>query len=160
PVWRHRVGPGWSSFAVVGNRLYTQEQRGQDEAVVCYDADTGNELWVHRDAARFSEVVAGPGPRATPTFHQGQLYAQGAAGRLKCLDAATGRVLWSRAVIADSGAKLPQWGFAASPLVVRGVVTVFAGAPGGKSVLGYNAASGELAWSAGEGQFSYCSTQL
>src|SRR5262249_15031365 len=118
------------------------------------------ELWVHRDAARFSEAVAGPGPRATPTFHEGKLYAQGAAGRLNCLDAATGRVLWSRDVIADSGAKLPQWGFAASPPVVLGVVTGFAGAPGGKSVLGYNAASGELAWSAGEGQFSYCSTQL
>jgi outer membrane protein assembly factor BamB len=156
-VWRQRIGPGWSSFAVVGSRLYTQEQWGDQEVVVCYDAGSGAELWAHRDDARFSETMAGPGPRATPTFYEGKIYALGATGRLNCLDAVTGRVRWSRDIVADSGAKVPQWGFAASPLVAQGVVTVFAGGPDGKAVLGYKAAPGKLAWSAGEGQFSYCS---
>jgi outer membrane protein assembly factor BamB len=158
-LWRHRVGPGWSSFAVIGTRLYTQEQRGEDEVVVCYDTDSGDELWVHRDHARFSEDVAGPGPRATPTFHENKIYALGAAGLLNCLDAVTGRVIWSRDIVADSGAKKPQWGFSSSPLVSEGVVTVFAGAPDGKSVLGYRATTGEPVWSAGDGQNSYCSPQ-
>jgi outer membrane protein assembly factor BamB len=156
-VWRHRVGPGWSSFAVVGPRLYTQEQRGENEVVVCYDANSGAELWTHEDSARFSELVSGAGPRATPTFHEGKIYALGGAGRLNCLDAATGDLVWSHDIVTDSGAKVPTWGFSASPLVVHGVVTVFAGGPDGKSVLGYHAASGELAWSAGKGQYSYCS---
>jgi outer membrane protein assembly factor BamB len=159
-LWRHRVGPGWSSFAVVGTRAYTQEQHGSNELVVCYDVNTGNRIWVHSDAARFSEDIGGPGPRATPTFHEGRIYAQGAAGHLNCLDAATGQVVWSRDIVADSGAKVPQWGYAASPLVADKVVTVFAGAADGKSVLGYQASTGELAWSAGEGQYSYASTQL
>jgi outer membrane protein assembly factor BamB len=60
----------------------------------------------------------------------------------------------------DSGAKVPQWGFSSSPLVAAGVVLVFAGGPDGKSVLGYHAASGEPAWSAGEGQLSYSSPHL
>jgi outer membrane protein assembly factor BamB len=159
-LWRRRVGPGWSSFAVIGNRLYTQEQHGNDEAVVCYHTDTGKPIWVHRDRARFDEQMAGPGPRATPTFHEGRIYAQGAAGRLNCLDAATGRVLWSRDVLADSGRdKPPEWGYAASPLVVGGIVVVYGGGPTGKSVLGYRASSGKPAWSAGEGQYSYCSPQ-
>src|SRR5207247_1916910 len=55
---------------------------------------------------------------------------------------------------------IPQWGFSSSPLVAHGIVTVFAGGPGGKSVLGYRAASGDLAWAAGEGELSYCSPQL
>jgi outer membrane protein assembly factor BamB len=156
-LWRHRIGPGWSSFAVVGARLFTQEQRGEDEMVVCYDTGSGAELWAHRDAARFTDVAAGPGPRATPTFHEGRVYALGAAGRLNCLDAVTGRALWSRDIVADSGARVPQFGFASSPLVAAGVVTVFAGGPGEKSVLGYDASSGELAWAAGDGQVSYCS---
>jgi outer membrane protein assembly factor BamB len=156
-VWKQRIGPGWSSFAVVRNRLYTQEQRGEGEAVVCADADTGRELWAHTDAGRFEEVVAGAGPRATPTFDDGKIYALGATGKLNCLDAATGRELWSRDIVADSGATLPTWGFASSPLVAQGVVTVFAGGPGGKSVLGYTITSKELVWSAGEGRLSYSS---
>jgi outer membrane protein assembly factor BamB len=158
-VWRHRVGPGWSSFAVIGNRLYTQEQRGGDEVVLCYDAGTGAEVWAHKDLTRFDEAMGGPGPRATPTFHEGRIYAQGANGELNCLDAASGKKLWSHNVATDSGAKVPMWGFSASPLVVQGIVTVYAGGPGGKGVLGYQAASGELAWAAGDVTNSYCSLQ-
>jgi outer membrane protein assembly factor BamB len=159
-IWRHRIGPGWSSMSVVGDRLFTQEQRGPEEAVVCYHADTGQQLWAHADNARFSETVAGPGPRATPTFANGKLYTLGAAGKLNCLDAATGNVIWSRDAAADSAAKLPIWGFAASPLVVDALVTVYTGGPNGKAVTAYAADSGQPAWSAGQGTIGYCSTQL
>jgi outer membrane protein assembly factor BamB len=157
-VWRKRIGPGWSSFAVVFNQLYTQEQRGENEVVVCYDAKTGTEVWAHTDKARFSEIVAGPGPRATPTFHDNKIYALGAAGKLNCLEAGTGKPIWSRDIVEDSGATVPQWGFSASPLVSQGIVTVFAGGPD-KSILGYNAETGELAWTAGNWKNSYCSMQ-
>lgn len=157
--WRKRIGPGWSSFAVVGHRVVTQEQRGEDEAVVCYHADTGEEIWVHTDPARFSEPMAGPGPRATPTFHDSRFYTYGARGNLNCLDAATGKVIWTRDVVADSGATVPIWGYSSSPLIADGIVSVFAGADG-KAVLGYRASDGELVWSAPAGKNSYCSTQL
>src|SRR5579863_1382850 len=127
-IWRHRVGPGWSSFAVVANRLYTQEQLAEDEAVICYDAATGEELWIHRDDVRFSETMAGPGPRATPTFHDGKIYALGAKGTLNCLDSITGSVVWTKDIAADSRrAKTPEWGYSSSPFIANGVVTVFAG---------------------------------
>jgi outer membrane protein assembly factor BamB len=158
-LWSHRVGPGWSSFAVVGKYLFTQEQLRDEEMVVCYDAETGDVIWAHKDTARFHEGVGGDGPRATPTFHNGKLYVQGATGILNCLDAATGRKVWSVNIADDSGAKVPMWGFASSPLVYQGVVTVFAGGPDGKSVLGYDEASGKLLWQRGEGTHGYCSLQ-
>src|SRR5262249_48027967 len=148
-IWRQHVGPGWSSFAVVGSHLYTQEQRGPDEVVVCYDTDSGKELWVHKDGTRFSEMMAGPGPRATPTFHDGKIYALGAKGLLNCLDAATGQLKWSRDIMKESDAKLPIWGFASSPLVKEGIVTVLAGDPAGKVVLAFDANTGKPAWHAG-----------
>src|SRR5262249_16455836 len=125
-LWRHRVGRAWSSVAVVGERLYTQEQRGEFEAVVCLDAPTGREVWVHEDPARYLDGQSGVGPRATPTFADGRLYALGATGTLNCLDAATGARKWSRDITADAGTKVPTWGLCSSPLVVRGVVVVFA----------------------------------
>jgi outer membrane protein assembly factor BamB len=158
-VWRHDVGPGWGSFAVVGHRLYTQEQRGDVELVVCYDADKGDELWAHADTVRFKEKVSGAGPRATPTFDDSKVYALGGGGVLNCLDAATGKVVWSKDITEVSGAKAPEWGFASSPLVWHGLVTVVAGSPEGKTLLAYDARSGKPAWQAGEGQHSYCSPQ-
>lgn len=158
-LWRRRVGPAWSSLAVIGPRLYTQEQRGDDELVICYDADTGDEIWSHAEKTRFTEVVAGPGPRGTPTFHAGKIYAQGANGALLCLDAATGAVKWSQDIAKDSEAKVPAWGFSGSPLIAHGLVTTFAGGPEGKAVLAYGAETGKLVWAAGEGTLSYGSTQ-
>jgi outer membrane protein assembly factor BamB len=159
-LWKQHVGPGWSSFAVVGKRLYTQEQRDDDEAVVCYNADSGKELWIHRDqGVRFVETAGGKGPRATPTFDAGRLYTLGAKGKLNCLDATTGKLLWGREVTEDSGAKVPPWAFASSPLVVDGLVAVFAGGPDHKAVQAYDAKTGAPKWAAGEGTHSYSSPE-
>ncbi len=68
-LWRHPVGPAWSSFAVVDNFAFTQEQRGADEAVVCYDARNGKQIWAHLDQnQRFDQAMAGIGPRRRPRF--------------------------------------------------------------------------------------------
>jgi outer membrane protein assembly factor BamB len=163
-AWRRRVGPGWSSFAVVGDYVFTQEQRGEVEAVLCLNLATGEEIWSHEDQARFWEVVAGAGPRATPTFHAGKLYTFGGSGRLNCLDAASGRLIWSRDVAVDADVKPPQWGFSSSPLVAQDVVTVFIGGPKEskkeKGIVAFDAAMGEKKWSGGQGTHSYSSPQL
>jgi outer membrane protein assembly factor BamB len=167
-LWRRRVGPGWSSFAVVGNRGFTQEQRGDKEAVFCFDVATGNELWSHEDKSRFEETVSGAGPRATPTFDSGRIYSLGGSGVLNCLDAASGNLVWSRDITADAKAKPtdenlkpPGWGFSSSPVICRGMAIVFAG--GGKDkkgLLAYDAVTGELRWAAGQGVHSYSSPQI
>ena len=158
-LWKKSIGPGWSSFAVIGNHVFTQEQRGELEAVVCLALDTGVEIWRHEDKLRFADVISGNGPRATPTFDSGRLYTFGAKGLLNCLDAATGQVIWSANAEKDSAAKTPMWGYSGSPLVAQGVVTVFCGGPDGKAVLGYDAATGQLRWSAGQGKHSFSSPQ-
>jgi outer membrane protein assembly factor BamB len=141
-LWRRPVGPGWSSFAVTGDRLYTQEQRGDDEVVASYKLTTGEPGWQHRDRVRFWESNGGAGPRATPTLSNGRLYAFGATGILNALDAGNGAVAWSRNVASDSDTKVPGWGFASSPLVVDDVVIV---AAAGKLVA-YDLATGDPRW--------------
>ena len=141
-LWRRSIGPGWSSFSVQGDLLYTQEQRGDEEIVACYRVSTGEPVWRHRDNTRFYESNGGPGPRGTPTLDRGRVFAFGATGILNALDARTGARIWSRNVTADLKRKVPDWGFSSSPLVIDDIVVVAASG----TLTGYDVATGEPRW--------------
>ncbi len=155
-LWRRPIGPGWSSFAVHGDRLYTQEQRGDEEAVTCYSLTTGEPIWRHRDTARFWESIAGAGPRATPTLQDDRLYTFGATGILNVLDAVDGTVVWSRNAASDAGAEAPNWGFTSSPLVANDLVVVSAAG----RLVAYDLSNGELRWLGPDGGVTYSSPHL
>jgi outer membrane protein assembly factor BamB len=155
-MWRRPIGPAWSSFAVHGDLLYTQEQRGDDEIVACYRVSTGQPVWRHRDAVRFWESNGGAGPRATPTLSNGRVFAFGATGILNALDANNGAALWSRNVATDTGRKVPDWGFSSSPLVMDDIVIVAAAG----TLAAYDAASGNRRWVGPAHGGSYSSPHL
>lgn len=152
-LWRRAIGPGWSSFAVDDGRIYTQEQRGEQEIVASYSFSTGEPVWMHGDATRFWESNGGAGPRATPTLDKGRVYAFGATGLLNALDAQSGARIWQRNAASDIDMPVPDWGFASSPLVVDDTVIVAAGG----ELVGYDSESGQLRWVGPDGGFSYSS---
>lgn len=170
-LWRSKIGPGWSAVTVVGDRVFTQEQRGEDEAVVCLSLKDGKEIWSHVDKSRFEEAIAGAGPRATPTFDGGRLFTVGGKGVLNAFDAASGKLLWSHDLVKDYTNELkeeidpkkenpvPMWGFSGSPLVYGDKVAVYVGGKD-KGVAVYNAADGKLVWSKGIGGHSYTSVHF
>lgn len=155
-LWRRPVGPGWSSFAVQGDLIYTQEQRGDEEMVAAYRLSTGEPVWRHSNPARFYESNGGAGPRATPTIDNDRVFAHGATGIVNALDARTGKLLWSHDASADTGVPVPGWGFSSSPLVVDGQVIIAASG----ALIAYDAATGETRWVMKSRGGSYSSPHL
>lgn len=158
-VWRQPIGAGWSAFAVVAGFAVTQEQRGEDEVVVCYEVTTGRACWVHRDKALFHEMMGGDGPRATPTIHEGMVYTLGATGVLNCLRGQDGHAVWSVNVVSSNSAPTSLFGMAGSPLIWNDLVIVAPGGPGA-SLVAYDRRSGRRMWRAGDGAAAYASPQL
>jgi outer membrane protein assembly factor BamB len=160
-LWRITVGPAWSSFVSVNSYLFTQEQRGDEEAVVCYESESGRQVWEKKWASRFFEALGGLGPRSTPAYANESIYALGADGVLIRLNVRDGSTVWQADVKkASDRSEAPMWGFSASPLVVNDLVIVHVGGKNDKGVLAFHAADGKLAWSVAAGEQSYGSVQV
>ncbi len=163
-LWKQPVGGGYASFLVIGPALVTIEQRRDKEAIVAYDAATGAELWVCDYPALFSETLGGDGPRATPTFHDGKLYALGATGRLTAIDFASGKEIWHVDILKQNENGNLDWGMTGSPLVYDDVVVVNPGDQKGndasRAIVAYSLADGQRRWAAGRAKSSYSSPML
>ncbi|MSU59032.1 MAG: hypothetical protein EXS35_12845 [Pedosphaera sp.] len=159
-LWKQKIGGAWSGFAIVGEIAVTQEQRGEDECVVAYELKTGRQLWLHADRTRYHTVIAGDGPRATPTIRSHRVFTAGATGRLNCLDLASGQVIWTRDVVVENKGKVPGWGCAGSPLIVDEMVLVHGGEDSGHTLLAFQLADGKPVWSTGTANPSYASPIL
>ena len=160
-VWTVPCGGGYSSFAVVDGRLYTQDRQGDKERVLCLDAATGKELWVHETAVDYAKMDHAPGPRATPTVHDGRVYTLGATGLLQCVvppiePGQKPTVAWQKSLTEEYGVSRPKWGFACSPLIDGDQLIVLAGKPNA-SVVALDRATGQTKWKAGEDGNGYSS---
>lgn len=159
PIWKQPVGIGYASFIVAEGAAYTIEQRRRQEVVVAYDLNTGRQIWTQAWNAEYTDST-GDGPRATPTWDDGRLYALGATGEMRCLDAKTGRVIWAKNILSENGASNLPWAMAASPLIVDDKVIVLPGGSGGKSVVAYNKMTGAPVWKSLDDRQAYVSPML
>ncbi|HTG15092.1 MAG TPA: PQQ-binding-like beta-propeller repeat protein, partial [Blastocatellia bacterium] len=159
-LWKQPIGGGYASFVVAEGMAFTIEQRRQQEIVAAYDVETGRELWTHGSDAEFKESMGGDGPRATPTWEAGRLYSLGAEGDLRCFEARTGKLNWSRNILKDAGADNLQWGMSGSPLIVDDKVVVLPGGRSGKSVVAYNKLTGAQIWKSLNDTQAYVSPML
>lgn len=158
-VWQATgAGEGYSSFSVSGGKLYTLGARGSTEYVMAFDEATGKKVWEVENGRRFSND-RGDGPRGTPTVEGSRLYAYGASGDLRALDAASGKTLWHVNVLQQFGGSNIIWGLSESPLVLSDRIIVNAGGPEA-SIVAISKKDGSVLWRSQGDRAGYSSAIL
>lgn len=160
PLWKQPVGGGYASFAIAEGLAFTIEQRRDDEVVAAYDLNSGRERWTVSWPAHFSESMGGDGPRTTPVYNEGRVYALGAEGEFRCLDAPSGKVLWRTNILKENGGSNLVWAQSASPLIVDDKVITLPGGPSGKSIVAYDKRTGKVIWTSQNDEQSYTTPML
>lgn len=187
-VWQARLGAGWSSPVVADGRVFITDRVEGQERILAFDAETGREVWSKAHDVDFDPHAVGRqhgnGPKATPLVSDGKVYAVGIAGRLQCLSAADGNVVWEvnypdafgehrplasgKAFVNGTtdvivpigkgqGAPVPLFGYTGSPTVCgERLVTPVGGRRGG-TIMAFDKNSGRVAWKALDEHVSYSS---
>jgi outer membrane protein assembly factor BamB len=162
-AWRVAVGRGWSSPVVAGGRVYVTDvelnRPAATERVLCLNGADGKPLWAHRYAAGYPDWAFDPnagGPRATPIVRDGRVYSLGAIGRLLCLDAAGGTVVWEKDLAAEYGVTAFT-GITASPLVEGELLILYLCGKPDACVVAFDRGTGREAWRALNDTFTYSS---
>lgn len=155
-AWMQHIGRGYSGVIAKEDRVYTQRQNATEQSVICLDAETGRLIWEHRCGWAYEPGGMYPGPRATPTWHEGRIYFATPDGRIGCLRASDGRPIWSVNVLDRFGGRGTEFGYSCSPLVEAGLVVLPVGGPTA-SLVALDALTGAVRWTSGSEPASYCS---
>jgi outer membrane protein assembly factor BamB len=162
--WRRPIGAGYSGPAVVGDRVYVMDrERAKDangkplaftrdgyagnERVLCLSATDGRPIWQHVYDCSY-RIAYPSGPRTTPLVHEGRVYTLGAMGDLRCLDADTGRLCWSKSLLTAYQLDAPPvWGWAGHPLLDGELLYCLVGGEG-SAVVALHKDTGKEVWKA------------
>ena len=150
-LWKAPVGTGFSSFSISRDRVYTMGNTNDTDVVSCLEAGSGKFVWQHAYACPLDPKNFEGGPGATPTVDGDFIYTFSRKGHVYCLNAADGKVAWSKNLNKELGLEIPTWGFAGSALVEGNLVILNAGNAG----IALDKKSGKVVWDSGKGPGGY-----
>ena len=158
--WRSEVGLGYSTPLVVAGRVYAFSRQGDEEVMSALDASTGAVVWRTAYAAPLKLPDGtgkhGLGPKSTPAYAEGRVFALGLSGIFSAYDAKTGKLLWQK----PGTLPQPKYGTAMSPLTDKAVVIAHLGGHDAGALTAFDAATGAVKWSwTGDGP-GYASPQF
>jgi len=145
--WKVAVGLGYATPIVVGNRVYVFSRQGEDEVMSALDAASGKVLWRTAYAAPFemnsAAKVHGPGPKSTPVFFNGRVYAIGMTGAVTAFDAASGKQLWQK----PASMPVPMYtSHAFSPIIEGNTVIFHVGGHNKGALTAFDLNTGQVKW--------------
>jgi outer membrane protein assembly factor BamB len=162
PLWVADL-PGQSTAVIANGKMYIMGYLGEgadlQEGVICYDADTGKELWRQMFSDFLSDTIYLRYATSSPTIDDetGNVYIQGAQGILAAFTA-DGKLIWKHSLMEEYGRLTFPNARTASPaidqdlVITRGITANWGkDGPAGDRFYAFDKKTGELVWSSTPG---------
>ena len=122
-AWRVDVSGGFGGVALDQGRVFLLDRPATDEeAVRCFDFESGVELWRYTYPTRNVRLPYS-GSRTVPSVEGDFVWTLGVVGELRCLDWKKGELRWRVDLIEQAELGIPpRWGVSQSPLRHGGLV--------------------------------------
>ena len=169
PVWKIKIGEGFSSPIVAANKVIYFDENGEKEVVHLLDAATGKEIWQTPIASRYSDEW-NSGPRSTPFVDGDRVYVQSCNGEFRCLNIADGKIIWGASFEKDFGVKFlgsqseegvsSRRGNNGSGIVDGNAVIVPVGSTNNATLVCFDKLNGKVLWKSGSDETAYSSPQV
>ncbi|MEO6036455.1 MAG: PQQ-binding-like beta-propeller repeat protein [Verrucomicrobiota bacterium] len=169
PVWKIKIGGGFSSPIVANNKVIFCDENGTMEVAHQLDASTGKEIWQTPIASRFSDEW-GAGPRSTPFIDGDRVYVQSCSGEFRCLNSADGKIIWGTSFEKDFSVKFlgskseegvaSRRGNNGSGLIDGDAVLVPVGGTNNSTLVCFDKLTGKVLWKTGTDEAAYSSPQI
>lgn len=150
-LWKAKVGMGFSAVTVASGKAYTQGNTKDEDTIFCFDANNGTSIWKHSYAAPLDPKYYEGGTSATPTVDGDRVYTISKRGIIHCLGAADGKVIWTKNLQEELGAKIPEWGFAGSFFIEGDLAILNIGTAG----TALDKKTGKVVWTSGTDESGY-----
>jgi outer membrane protein assembly factor BamB len=156
--WRKKIGLGYTVVSVADGRAYTAGWTDGVATLLCFEPETGDEVWTFDyQTLRYNIVPEQPetnegGPVVTPTIYDGKVYHTTRDGRIFCLDAKTGKLVWQHTFADLFDVPQPRWGFSAAPVIIDGILYMDVG-----KIVAMRADTAEIVWQTKDFVQSYSS---
>jgi len=146
-LWQKRIGKGYSSPSILGNRLVVHHRQRDRDLIECLKADDGTPIWTYEYDTDFADPYGyNNGPRCSPVLTKTRCYTFGAQGRLVCLDLETGVLVWEHETAKEW--KVPEHFFGAgcTPILEGDLLIVLVGGQPDSGVVAFNSDTGKTVW--------------
>lgn len=156
-IWHYdNLGVGHASAAVTDKYIYTGGTTEDGIGFVVALNNDGEKIWQTNFSEEWMDNF--DGTRSTPLIYNNQLYIMSSYGKLLCMNAEDGRIIWEVDLFNDYDGRNIKWGVTENLLVDDDILYV---TPGGlkTNILALNKDTGEFIWeSPGKEEVSaYCS---
>lgn len=171
-VWQLPLNESYGTCTISRGRAFQFDSEDGQAALLCLHSETGEELWKYTYPYEYRDDFGyNNGPRNSPIIDGNRVYILGVAGQLTCVDADSGKSIWTVDTAKQYKVVKNFFGVGSNPIIYGDLLIVMVGGSpketrvdlakgNGTGIVAFNKLTGREVYRLSDELASYASLQL